>query len=100
LRSVEGWARVETDATNWTGWARPDWYDQAACRGLPIELFVADVGHGRGQATAKQVCAICPAQDQCAALAIDTTWLTGLWGGTTTKERRTLRRQDHPGRAA
>lgn len=97
---MEGRAQVETELTSWTGWARPDWYDQAACRGMPVELFVADAGHGREQAAAKQVCASCPVQDQCAALAIDTPWLAGLWGGTTTRERRTIRRRDRPSRAA
>ena len=66
------------------------WQDHAACRGLDTMLFYP--GQGESTAEAKAVCATCPVQTQCAehGLAFER---FGIWGATSERERRAIRRQ-------
>lgn len=66
------------------------WVEAAACRGSEPELFHPD--RGASTASAKAVCAGCPVIDECLAWALDTTQKYGVWGGTSEKERRIMRR--------
>ena len=70
----------------------PDWHDQAACAGKPQEWFFPQ--RGDDVRPAKAVCASCPVNAECLAWALeqDTTTLQGIWGGTSMRERRQLRR--------
>lgn len=67
------------------------WMSQAACLNADREVFFPEKG-GPGD-DAKRICAHCPVVQECLdwalALPADT---VGVWGGTTPKERRTLRR--------
>lgn len=70
------------------------WQLQAACRGMPTDLFVPD-GHGNRATTAraKAVCASCPVRAECLAYALAGDRLTGaagVFGGLTAKERQKL----------
>lgn len=71
-----------------------DWKHQAACRGYPDELFFpagdTDEEH---IATALAVCAGCRVTEQCLDYALESNQRAGIWGGTTEKERRSLRRR-------
>ena len=70
-----------------------DWLDRAICRGDP-ELFFP-VGN-RGPAllqteAAKAVCTRCPVRAQCLLWALETNQETGVWGGVSEDELRTIR---------
>ena len=73
------------------------WAASAACQGLDPELFfpVTTQGPARGQAEeAKAVCAQCPVRQPCLEFALETGQNSGIWGGTTEDERRTMRRRN------
>ena len=63
------------------------WMDRAACRGLPLTLFFPEPG--RSARPAKRICAVCPVQAQCWAIAQP----DGIWAGTTRRERKRIRRR-------
>ena len=78
---------------------RPDWQDDAACRGSDTSVFFpvseADAGE------AKAVCAACPVAEACLEHAISTRQPEGVWGGATPTERhRLIRRQQKAARKA
>jgi WhiB family redox-sensing transcriptional regulator len=74
---------------------RPAWHRHAACRGADPELFVPGRGSGR-PAEALSYCERCPVRTQCLSSALEPgEHLTaGVWGGTTSLDRRKLRRQE------
>ena len=65
---------------------------EGACRG---RSDVSDVSFfpdkGQSAAPAKAVCAGCPAKGPCLEYAIETD-AEGVWGGTSRRERRAMRR--------
>jgi WhiB family transcriptional regulator, redox-sensing transcriptional regulator len=74
-----------------TGWAA-----RGACQHSDPELFfpVTTTGPATGQvARAKAVCAGCPVRVPCLEFALDSGQAFGVWGGTTGKERRLIRRR-------
>jgi WhiB family redox-sensing transcriptional regulator len=66
-------------------------FPDAACRGLPVEMFVVDDTRGSDSAEAKQVCWPCPERKRCLEYALSEPALVGVWGGTTVKDRRLIR---------
>jgi WhiB family redox-sensing transcriptional regulator len=69
----------------------PEWHAQAACRGVGAWAFHPP--RGGIPKLAKQLCAICPVRAQCLAEALtDPDLADGIWGGTTPRQRRTMRR--------
>ena len=74
-----------------------EWTSAAACRqpGVDPEWFfpVAEVGPALADvARAKAVCARCAVARECLAWALREGEPDGVWGGTTPRERRRLRR--------
>jgi len=69
---------------------RPAWQAKAACRGLGTADFILEVG-GNGRA-ARTLCSSCTVRDECLAFALADPDLDGIWGGTTAKERRPMRK--------
>lgn len=69
------------------------WKSQAACRGLDTALFFP-LG-GESGTEAKAVCAGCPVRTECLdyQLAAPEAGDTGIWGGTSARQRRKMRRQ-------
>jgi WhiB family redox-sensing transcriptional regulator len=67
----------------------PAWHARAACRGTDSAVFFAV----RGESTepARAVCARCPVAAQCRTAGLSENH--GIWGGTSERERRVLRRQ-------
>lgn len=69
-----------------------DWQLDAACRGMPTEVFFHP-DRERGEAReirethAKKVCASCPVQQQCLDHALTVREPYGVWGGRTEHER-------------
>lgn len=68
-----------------------EWYDEAACRGLDVELFYAQ----EATSTALRVCATCPVRGVCHETAMNEREAFGVWGGTPENQRRRIfRRED------
>ena len=77
------------------------WWDHAACKGMPLDLFIFE--HGEPQINkkikdAKAVCSTCPVRRECLeeALRYSTTRqeCIGVWGGLTWKERQKLAKSE------
>jgi WhiB family transcriptional regulator, redox-sensing transcriptional regulator len=68
----------------------PDWFQRAACIGCDPDLFFPE----RGEHTrpAKEVCRGCPVREECLEFALATVEKFGIWGGTSERERRRIRR--------
>jgi len=76
------------------GWS---WLAEAACRGLPVEMFVGPdgetpTGRRERELEAVAICAECPVRAQCLAHAMTQPELFGVWGGTTEGDRAAARR--------
>jgi WhiB family redox-sensing transcriptional regulator len=72
------------------------WRLRASCRSVDPDLFfpVGTTGLAIDHIeAAKQVCGDCPVSDPCLEYALVTNQDSGVWGGTSEDERRTLRRQ-------
>ena len=68
----------------------PDWREQAGCIGVadPDVFFAAAPEMAP---PARAVCQQCPVLGECLAEALGRTELDGVWGGTTSAERRSMR---------
>ena len=78
----------------WAGNSKT-WRVQAKCLGSDPALFfpVGTTGDPLVQAEkARQVCHSCDVRARCLQFALETNQDTGVWGGTTEDERKTLRR--------
>jgi WhiB family redox-sensing transcriptional regulator len=82
VSSGDGYRRLSFDPAAWR--------TQAACRGLDPELFYPK--RGTRTAPARKVCAACPVRADCLEYALANFEKDGIWGGTTGKERRAIRR--------
>jgi WhiB family transcriptional regulator, redox-sensing transcriptional regulator len=69
---------------------RRSWMDSAACAGMPIETFFPAKGQAVAAANARTICASCEVRPQCLAYARSFSDTSGLWAGTTERERRHL----------
>ena len=72
------------------------WRKAAICRDTDPDLFfpVGTTGYALVQIDrAKQVCGECPVNVECLEYALETNQDSGIWGGTSEEERRTLRRR-------
>ncbi len=73
-----------------------DWRDRALCREEDPELFfpVGETGPALRQITdAKDVCQQCQVIEECLVWAMTSGQESGIWGGTTERERRSLKRR-------
>lgn len=72
-----------------------DWRAHAACSGYPNTLFfpASDAVDEGSIEKAKAICAVCPVIDDCLEYALETNQRSGIWGGTSEKERKSLRRK-------
>jgi len=65
------------------------WLDDAACRGMSLEIFFPE---GRwGSDAAKAVCMRCPVTDQCLSFALkneEQPYVYGVYGGFAASERK------------
>ena len=72
-----------------------DWRHQASCRDVDPEIFfpIGSTGPALAQIeAAKAICGMCAVREPCLEWAIETAQDSGVWGGLTEEERRTLRR--------
>lgn len=71
-----------------------DWRTQAACRQANHALFFPHKEGGtQTMHKALTYCDACPVRLSCLVEALVDPSLSGIWGGTTTEERDTLRRK-------
>ena len=76
--------------------ADDQWRDQALCRDTDPDLFfpVGTTGMAVVQVDhAKRVCHECTVTDSCLDFALATNQDSGVWGGLSEEERRSIRRQ-------
>ena len=69
---------------------RPAWMSRAACRGHDQAAFFPE--RGEKLDVARAICASCPVVDECRAFATADVNLSGVWGGTSAKQRRQVLR--------
>ncbi len=62
-----------------------------ACRHMDVTLFVPEHETPRSTEVARKVCATCPQVEQCRDYAVPLPQLRGVWGGTSSEQRRRLR---------
>lgn len=70
--------------------ASPAFMDLGSCRGSDPDVFFPD--RGESLEPAKAICAECIVRDECLEYALDNRERFGIWGGTSERERRRLRR--------
>lgn len=73
-----------------------EWRGDAECLGTDPDLFfpLGDTGEPRARAAAaKRICGLCRVRSQCLQFALESNQATGVWGGTTEEERRSVRRE-------
>lgn len=67
------------------------WREFAACRGLDPEMFYPD--RGEDPVAAREVCRSCAVQTVCLEFALAHREKTGVWGGTSERERSRIARR-------
>lgn len=65
------------------------WREQAACQGLPIEMFFPE---DIVTQTIQDLCDKCPVQKQCLEYALSIPEYHGFWGGKSQRARRRIRK--------
>lgn len=68
------------------------WVLRSACSGLAGASSLFFPEQGQPTEAAKAVCATCPVREECLAYALRTVQRHGIWGGTSERERRQMRR--------
>lgn len=70
------------------------WTDQANCKGLDTNDFFVEDGGKRyeNESILKRICNGCTVKTECFDYALHNN-VTGYWGGTTEKTRRTMRQK-------
>ena len=73
----------------------PDWASDAVCKDLDEEEIDAYFFPQRGGSSkaGRALCARCPVASECLELALSNGEQFGIWGGTSERERRVLRRE-------
>jgi WhiB family redox-sensing transcriptional regulator len=74
----------------------PDWHDEAICKGA-TKVFYPDANADKRESVrninrAKKICAGCPVRVECLEYAIENGEDKGVWGGTSERERRRMRK--------
>jgi WhiB family redox-sensing transcriptional regulator len=69
---------------------RPAWQARALCRAVGVDIFFKGAGESTDQARA--LCAACPTRAECLAAALEDVDTRGIWGGTSERQRREMRR--------
>jgi WhiB family redox-sensing transcriptional regulator len=78
-----------------------DWQDDALCAQTAPDMFFPGKGDGATARVTKRTCTRCDVQAQCLAYALaQSEDPDGIWGGTSPKERRAMRRQANERKAA
>lgn len=68
-----------------------DWQTNARCTEVDPEIFFPE--RGGSSKAARQVCNNCQVRDICLEYALNNKEQFGIWGGTSERERRRLRKE-------
>ncbi len=72
------------------------WRELASCKGIDTNIFVPkDRGAGTGRnvyAKARKFCDSCPVKNECLMFALESKMEFGMFGGTTPRERRSIKK--------
>ncbi len=68
-----------------------DWQAKARCTEVDPEIFFPE--RGGSSKAARQVCSNCQVRAQCLEYALNNKEQFGIWGGTSERERRRLRKE-------
>jgi WhiB family redox-sensing transcriptional regulator len=68
-----------------------EWMDKALCREVDYEMFFPN--GGGSSKNARKVCGKCTVKVQCLNYALTFPSMIGIWGGTTEKQRRIMKRE-------
>ena len=68
-----------------------EWQTHARCHEVDPEIFFPE--RGGSSKAARAVCNQCSVRDQCLEYALNNKEQFGIWGGTSERERRRLRRE-------
>ncbi len=68
-----------------------DWQAKARCAEVDPDIFFPE--RGGSSKRAREVCARCEVRLQCLEYALNNKEQFGIWGGTSERERRRLRRE-------
>ena len=74
------------------------WIAQGACAGTPTALFFPE--RGGDVLPAKAICTTCTVRNECLRYALEDPDTVGIWGGTSSLERRRIRAGLEPQRPA
>jgi len=69
----------------------PPFWSEGACAGVDPELFFPE--RGASTREAKTVCSTCPVRAECLGWALTNHEKFGIWGGTSERERRRIKRR-------
>jgi WhiB family redox-sensing transcriptional regulator len=73
------------------------WREKASCKGIDPNVFVPNENNGltgrTTYATARDFCKRCIVVEECLMFALKENMEFGMFGGTTPRERRTLKKQ-------
>lgn len=69
----------------------PYWHKNAPCQEVGVEIFFPE--DGENPTDARRICRACPYKAPCAIGAAQRGERYGVWGGYTTRQLRTLRRE-------
>ena len=67
-----------------------EWAPRGACRGMDPGTFFPDRGQNVGHV--KAICHTCEVEKECLDYAVTSRQVFGIWGGTSERERRNMRR--------
>lgn len=78
--------------------ARPDWHEHAACRGMMLSEDDPDFFIKRGDQLqmlkrVRKVCEECTVVEECLDYALRMNISVGVWGGASANERRVIRKE-------
>ncbi len=76
------------------------WRSKANCLGVDPSLFFPPKGQSAALRVAKTVCRGCSVREECLTYALDNNVDGGVWGATSERERKKLRRQREAERGA
>ena len=71
--------------------SRPSWQSSASCNGVDSAVFFPE--RGASVLPALAICGNCAVSPECLSYAMERSHLVGIWGGTSERQRRLLRRQ-------
>jgi WhiB family redox-sensing transcriptional regulator len=67
------------------------WVDEALCKDLPQRMFFPE--RHESAEPALRICRRCPVREECLEYAMRNQIHWGIWGGTSERERRRMRRR-------